>query len=84
MRSLLPLAGLLWGCGLSAVSAARARAADEFHCSEEQVQAIVVSDPTIHVTACGHEATYTCPASYHGDSSLVFDRTCIREPDPAR
>lgn len=82
MRSVPFVALCALGCariGPTAESAARIRAAEEFGCPEEQVRTYVVSDPTIHVAACGHEATYTCPSNSVG--RLHFDRACIREAE---
>ena len=81
MRLILPFALLALGCGAgpTAASVARTRAAAEFGCPEELVWTEVVSGPTIHATACGHEATYTCPPSADGRGH--FTRACIREPD---
>jgi hypothetical protein len=66
------------GVGPKAESVARTRAADEFHCPDAQITSRVVSDPTIRLNACGHDVTYTCPASYY-DKYGDYSRACIRE-----
>jgi hypothetical protein len=66
------------GGGPSAQQEARIRAANEFHCPMSDVSTRVVSGPTVRVSACGHEATYTCPPEYYGRGSS-WTRSCIRE-----
>jgi hypothetical protein len=68
---------LIAGC-VTSEGLARTRAANEFHCPEDQIVLTPqesLSDGTYDVNACGHRARYTClvAQSAHG---------CMREPDP--
>ncbi len=86
IAAVLPLAvmALASACGLTSATytpedPARIRAANEFGCDYDQI----VGNPrpdlgpfTEDVSACGHEARYTCvPYGRHG-----ADRACTREP----
>src|SRR5689334_10311312 len=77
---LLSLGLLATACGIgpTAESVARTRAANEFHCPPQQIQTRVISEPTIRVSACGNDVTYTCPPEYYGRYAN-YTRSCIRE-----
>jgi hypothetical protein len=62
---------------ITAEDGARTRAANEFHCPENEVRTELreeLSAATVDVQACGHSARYTCDPRYPS--------VCTREPDP--
>lgn len=56
-------AALSSGCVADA-DRVKARAADDFSCSEREIAIVErredISEPTFEITACGHRARYTC------------------------
>jgi hypothetical protein len=69
----------------SAGDLASIRAANEFSCPPEKIAVQQLAPDTVRVAACGHIATYTCPAI---DRKLMWyseeqpGRYCIREAIP--
>lgn len=71
---------LLGGC-VTAEGTAKTRAANDFSCSEDQVQVTNVGGKSYRANGCGKSAVYDCAASdaYKGSTTSY---TCVPEGAP--
>lgn len=83
-RSLIVMASwllVLGGCGIHAESVARTRAANDFNCSEDQIEITEVGGTSYRATGCDHSQVYDCAETlsavggYGGRATFV----CVAE-----